>query len=253
MLRAPHLLHLMVASLGRAHSLGVSQVQTVYPGGTDNRTIQWEETLYYGFPDRFRVEAASAGARRIHVTAGDQAVTILDQSVVRNTETAFDRYKDLLLMRSRASLEAHLGRLGMDVTVSSLGCFGHQTVYIVGARYPDESVPQLWLDQTTFRPLRWLVGDDSAGSPSDLLEIRYLDWRPVEKFWYPYQIRFFQGDRLVGEIKTLDLELNPPLAKSLFDVDGLRAAHVRSTAPEPAAADIDDVQQVLEDFKKKYE
>ena len=45
---------------------------------------------------------------------------MIDGLIAHFTESRFDLYKDLMLYRSRDTLEARLVALGIDVTVSSL-------------------------------------------------------------------------------------------------------------------------------------
>ncbi|MEZ4578569.1 MAG: hypothetical protein R2875_11315 [Desulfobacterales bacterium] len=63
---------------------------------------------------------------------------------------------------------------------------------IIGAQYPDESVPQIWLDKETFRPMRWIV--ESSGDPENpkYSEILYRNWTRHSGAWYPSEIAFLK-------------------------------------------------------------
>ena len=152
--------------------------------------------------------------QRIHIFENGEALTIIGGAVRATPQSRFDLYKDILLLRSRPELVDRLSRLNVDVSVSSLGRFEGQIAYVIGAQYPDESVDQLWVDQATFLPLRWIIADGASGFRPSPLEIRYHDWWQFnDTFWYPMRIEFYQNNTLVRVIKVRRYEVDPSFSR----------------------------------------
>ena len=120
----------------------------------------------------------------------------------------FDLYKDILFYHSREALVDRLLQLGVDVTISSLGRFEEKIAFVIGAEYPDESVSQVWIDQDTFLPLRWIIKGVNPAGESDTIEIRYLVWWKVGKLRYPSRIEFYQDEELVRVSQAKSFEEN---------------------------------------------
>jgi hypothetical protein len=117
-----HLLELMLKEMGTTDSLQVSQKLIVRAGELEGEeSIELTETLMYVFPDGFRSEISTLNAERIHVVFKGKSVTIIDKKVVAESESEFDRYKDIFLYNSRALLEIRLPQLGVDRCISSVG------------------------------------------------------------------------------------------------------------------------------------
>ena len=120
-------------------------------------TILFDESLRYVFSEAFRSDSVSDDNQRIYVFRNGQTLTVIDGVISSGAETRFDLYKDLLLYRSREVLSERLLDLGIDISVSSLGKFEGQPAFVVGAEYPDETSPQVWIDIETFQPLRMII------------------------------------------------------------------------------------------------
>ncbi len=255
-LQGPHILELMVQNIGQAKGLWVSQKLVCYDNGRQNGTVEFYETLKYVFPGTFRSDILSENIQRIQVLSNGLALTIVDGKVAAESETRLDRYKDLLLYRSRMLLEQKLSLLGVDVAMSSLGRFEGKPAYVLGAQYPDETVPQIWFDKDSFRPFRWIVMCQAGEARNESFEVRYAGWHQVDRTWYPMQIELFVNDILVREIKVQDIRVNPSFAEDLFNIELLRSAHPSGAPVEPGqqkTEDLNEVQKTIEEFKRRYE
>ncbi|MBN1932999.1 MAG: hypothetical protein JW786_15460 [Desulfobacterales bacterium] len=255
-LRGPHLIELMIGSFGKAKSLSVSQELRLYKNNDQEDSIEITETLRYFFPGKYRSEIVSQHSQRIHLISSGIALTVVDGRVVPNSENRFDIYKDIFLYDSRISLQQKLFNSGVDVSVSSLGRFQDKPAYIVGAEYPDESVPQIWLDKNTFRPFRWIILNDTTENHEDFFEVRYQQWREIEGIWYPMVISFYQNSILIREILVENIEVNPSFSADLFDIEYLKSIYppLIPVAPEQSEKEgLDEVQKTIDNFKKIFE
>lgn len=255
-LQGPHILELMVQNVGKAKGLWVSQKLVCHDNGEQNGAVEFYETLKYVFPETFRSDILSDTIQRIQVLSNGLALTIIDGKVAAESETRLDRYKDLLLYRSRMLLEQRLSLLGVDITVSSLGRFEGKPAYVLGAQYPDESVPQIWFDKDSFRPFRWIVMCGAGETRNESLEVRYAGWHQVNRTWYPMHIELFVNDILVREIKVQDIRVNPSFTEDIFDIEYLRSTYSPGASVESdqqKTEDLNEVQKTIEEFKRIYE
>jgi hypothetical protein len=255
-LQGPHILELMVSRFGKAKRMLVSQKLILFEDDEQQRKIELSETLRFVFPDIFRSDIHSETAYRVHISAKNDSLSAIDGRITHESETEFDRYKDILLYHSREHLHEKLTMLGVNVPVTSLGRFNGKIAYVVGAQYPDESVSQIWIEKETFRPMRWLMTKTTISGEPTILEIQYQNWQLFDGNWYPVQITFIENQRLVREIRVDNVQINPSFTEDLFDIDTLRRNFQPATSiiqDQQGSEDISEVEKLIEDFKKIYQ
>jgi outer membrane lipoprotein-sorting protein len=251
-----HLLELMQREMGTARSLEVIQKLTVQESVLPTEVVSVQETLRYRFPVAFRSEFDSAAGEHIQIFSNGRALTVVDRRIVSDTESELDHYKDIFLFNTRVLLKNRLSQLGVAVDVSSVGRFQGRIAYVLGAQYPDETVPQLWLDKETFRPMRWLLKPASTRNLSEAIEVRYDNWRKLSSIWYPERIEFYQGDRLLRRMQVQRTRVNPEFSNRLFDVAYLKSIYPYAAVPPPAQGDSggkNDIQRTIDRFRKLFE
>ncbi|RZB38304.1 MAG: hypothetical protein SRB2_00052 [Desulfobacteraceae bacterium Eth-SRB2] len=254
-LPGPYILKLMTQNLGKAKSLLVSQTLAIHDESPQKIGVELSETLRYVFPETFRSDTLSENGNRIHVLSKGKAVTVIDGKIADESDNRYDRYKDILLFKPREMLKDKLSLLGVDVTVSSLGRFQGKPAYVLGAQYPDETTPQIWLDKDTFRPFRWIMTSKPEQSRENRLEVRYLEWQKFQKTWYPMRIEFFMAGVRVREIHVQNINVNSSFSKELFDIKHLKSLYPQAAPAEQEQGkkdDLNEVQKTIEDFKKLY-
>ena len=230
-------------------------------GNTDEagalpKTIQLDESLRYVFSEAFRSDIISDDNQRIFVFRNGQTLTVIDGVISGDRETRFDLYKDLLFYRSREALSERLSSLGVDISVSSLGKFDGQIAYVLGAEYPNESIPQVWIDLAAFYPLRMIIPSENTAYGDDPLEIRYSEWRKISKIWYPMRTEFIQDGKTVRAIEVNDYQINPSFSKDIFDIARLKLEFREPVKQPTQTGDTDglsEVQKAIEEFKKIFE
>ena len=250
-LPGPYLLELMTQHLGGGDRLLVTQKLLVYDTDSETGMAEFNETLKFVFPETFRSDIDSEKVQRIHVLTKDSVLTVIDGKISDESDNPYDHYTDLLLFRSNKSLQKRLLDLGVNVRISSLGRFQNNTAYVLGAQYPDEDTPQVWLDRNTFRPVRWIM----TRRPTQRLEVLYLNWQESNHTWYPMHIEFFFNGSLAREIYVQDIKVNPSFPADIFDIQQLKSQYPQQALTEPekgAKEDMDEVQKTIEEFKKIY-
>ena len=289
-LQGPHILDLMVENLGKSKSLYVSQKLIYYPvvskpgetgqsfyptdsleGSAQNRSLNSEEvttgqdslefegSLRFVFSKAFRSDSRSPDSERILVFTAGRSLTLIDGNIVTGAENRFDLFKDLLFYRSRTELAERLIRLGVDVSVSSLGRFEEKIAFVVGANYPDESVSQVWIDRDTFLPIRWIIKDVNSALKSDSLEIRYLTWWKIGKTRYPSRIEFYQDGNLVRVNQAINFEEDANFSRELFDIEHLKNEYPRAPVQPIVPGEPDEpdepseIEKAIEEFRRIFE
>jgi hypothetical protein len=244
-----HLLELMTGEIGTPDSIFVEQKQFLMDMDSEDGPVVFNETLRYQLPRKFRSDIETGQARCIRVISGQQSITVLNGRSSDRRPKGFDLYPELLLIRSRYLLEKRLTETGIDVGQSSLGRFQGEPVYIIGAKYPDLSLPQLWLDKKTLRPIRWIVG--GRRNP-EIKEIRYLEWKEIGPYGYPMRIEFYLDGVLVRRAEVQHIAVNEFFEEALFDIENLYTEHPTANSDdlkdEPVGAGA--VQQSIDEFRK---
>lgn len=255
-LPAEQILGFLIDRLGSGSTLIVTQKTVLYDPHVPGGLQAFEETLYYGFPDRFRSEVMAPALEQVLVVNPDGAILVLNGKIIDEAEDGPDHFKDLLLYRNTGLLVDRLSQSGVHLEMVSLGRFKEKIVYVIGAKYPDESVPQVWIDKNTFRPVRFLL-PSHGGEGAPLTDIQFTDYRSLDKArTYPGRILFFENNTLVKMQVLETFKINPAIPGELFDVAYLRGAY-ESLAPAPPAplpdSETDEVKKSMEEFKKIFE
>lgn len=254
-LPAEQILDFMIKQFGSTRTFEVFQRTVIYDPALEGGMREFDEALYYWYPDRFRCEVNTPGGEQIRVVGPEGAIFVINGKIVAETESPFDHFKDLLLYRQADLLLNRLSQLNVNLDVVSLGRYKNRIAYVIGANYPDESVPQVWIEKKTFRPMRFLL--KSGPDDADLEEIEYADYVPLDKKrWYPEHILFYRDGGLARMYVLKTFRMNPELPDELFDIAYLKTVYqpIASTQPPPSpTSDLDEVQKAIKDFRKTFE
>lgn len=255
-LQGAHILDLYVQQLGNSGDCYISQKLTLYDASNADSAVELYQNIKFKYPDTYRSEILAKDREWIQVRSQGKSVTIKDGRVFNSDETLFDRYTDLLFGGSRKALEHTLYELGVDVSISSLGRFNGMVVYVVGAKYPDESRPQIWFDKNSFRPVRWLQPGSHVAANSETTEILFSDWRRESSRWYPMHIRFTANALGIRDIVVNEIKADAHFPEEQFDVDRIRSIYPAPTAdkiPDDAGmGGLTDFKKTSDDFKRIY-
>lgn len=252
-LKGQHVLELMLKKNKLPTRLFINQSLTVYDSGFFAEASVYEQWVRYQLPEAFRTDIESEEFKQIHVVSADNSLTIIDDMVVSESEGWVDHYKDIFFYRSRAKLVNRLENLGIDFSTTSLGRLQGTICYIIGANYPDESVPQLWVAKDTFRPLRWIVKIADSETGLKHFEFLYKEWNTHHRTWYPSKIEFYEDQQMIRCIEVRQVEINPAFSKDLFDITRLKAYYSTKLQEQLPENHPNDIEKRIEDFKKIYE
>jgi hypothetical protein len=249
----------LARNLAGAQSLHVQQRVVIDDPAVSDGPVELSEELSYLFPGRFRSEILHQDSRRVHVVSQGESITIVDNRIAPGGEGRFDRYKDLLLYHSGDMIHQTLLSHGVDVGIVSLGRMGDHLVFVIGAQYPDESVSQLWIDKDRLVPLRWInvFPPNRTTGQKERLDFVYKDWRKFDGAWYPMQIESFLNQRKIRTINAAKVETNVVIPGELVNIQHLVSVYGTpddgGARNEPPVDAVDEVEQTIEDFRKKFE
>ncbi len=257
-LPGPYLVGMTARGMGSARTLLVEQRQVLFGLADSGQGHEITETLRYRFPLDLRSDVSTTVARRTFIQRGSRQVTVLDGRVVPGADHRLGRYRDLLLARSRTELRNRLVAANIDIGVSSLGHDGPVVVYVLGAAFPDTTLPQLWIEQERFLPVRWILYPSTPSAQGvQQVEFRFQKWEQLAGgLWYPMRVECYENQILVREITVVRTRVDEPFDKGLFDLQQFKAATPAPTdkpAAAPQSPDMEEVQKTIEDFKKIYQ
>ncbi len=257
-LSGSHILQLMLQNIGKSEGLLIEQqlkiLNEMQQDDSQADFIELPETLSFSFPRKFRSDIIAKNIQRTIIISQKGAWSLTDGSISEYFETRFDFYKDIFLYNSREFLEKRLSLLGVNIDISSFGRFQGRTTYVIGAKYPDESAPQVWFDKETFMPLRWIITGKTPENPEDFFEIRYHNWQKINKRWYPMLIEFFHNNNKLREIKAVNVITAPSFKKNIFNIESIRSVSAPvMNSPKDLSGGMMEIKKTIEQFKKIYE
>ncbi len=255
-LPAEQILDFMIKHLGSVSTLQISQKTVIYDPSLEEGMQEFDATLYYRYPDQFRYEAITPDGEEIRVVGPDGAVVVRKGQIVGQRESQFDHFKDPLLYRNAGLLHRKFSQREVDLDVVSLGRYRNKISYVIGAKYPDESLPQVWIEKNTFRPIRYILTPGNLND-SGSEEVEYADYTPLGKNkWYPARILFYKNGRLTRMYMLEDFKINPKLSNKLFDMAHLRTLYqpmILTEPPPSSPSQLDEVEKTINDFSKTFE
>ncbi len=253
-LTVPQILNLSIRKMGAPANLSVTQNLTVHDN-PDNPEV-FQETIHYKIPEQFRSDIITEDMSKIYLFSHDAAITIVNKNISSTVEDPLEYYKDPFLFQNPERLQERLVFLGIDLAVSSLGRFKNQLFYVIGAVYPDETRPQLWIEKESFLPTRLLILNQFDPNRKKIIEFRYLNWMKTETAYYPMQIETYTDNMLLRKIDALSVTLNSDYDDNFFNINHLKAVYP-TAAPDSYGQDqtdeLKDVQQSIEDLKRRFD
>ncbi len=204
------------------------------------------ETLKYVFPDKFRSDIVSDDMKRVYVALKGQSIKIINGQRAVVSDSGFELYKELLLLRSKPLLKKRLDLTGVDLSVVSLGRIDGNIAYVIGANYPDESMSQLWVDRKTFLPVKWVVKVKS----DELFEFYYKNWRKKHLIWYPMRIESYLNKELMRVADVLKTDESSKINYKDFDIKHLEFLYPFIESEEEENSD--EIQETIKKFTKIY-
>ena len=157
-------------------------------------------------------------------------------------------YRRLIMAGTRSGLELYLQGLGIELDQAALTRLEGTIAFQIGA--PAPASPKLLIEKERFLPL--LITYRSRHRPGKMVEVRFTDYRKLERGWYPFKI-IYSIDQEMKESSTIQsYEVNVPVNPALFER--------KSESPVPPAkeqsgsrqTDQDRLKEIIRTFEEKY-
>lgn len=259
-LPAPYIMEQMVAAMGLPPEFQVNQTLHITPNrsgsGDDQESAEqhvYKQSMRYRMPGMFRSDISDHDIRHVYISVPGEALTVIDDSIVSQSENRLYSYGILFSYGRRAELTDRLKKQGIDMHVSSLGRLEKAICYVIGARYPDADVAQLWIDRETFMPVRLVASPADKDDQMPAKEIRFSQWRRFNGIRYPGEMVFLEKGTAVQKITVDSIEANPVFEPGTFDVQHLTSS-LENKDKEDADKNIsDEIQQEIDQFKRIFE
>ncbi|MGD9160060.1 MAG: hypothetical protein PVG39_16720 [Desulfobacteraceae bacterium] len=123
-------------------------------------------------------------------------------------------YRQLFVANSREKIERILLPLGINLAKTSYTRFNGVIAYRIGDKEPDS--PMLIIEKKRFLPLM-LIYRIPDSPESELITVKFEDYRKENKGWYPFEITYKQGERLTEEYKIQTFQTNIPVDASILN------------------------------------
>ena len=184
-----------------------------------------EERIYLKNPERLRLERETPDGTTVTIEREGKRAQGTPESQKRVTTGSPDLLAQLLVPKGSdveamaARVLAALQALGVDTKVVSLTMYGtdvRENAFVIGARPWEPDKPQVWLDSTTFLPVRVITVDATSKAR---LETRFLDYGSSGTGdWFPRIIESYKGKERVQRAEVSEIKANQELPETLFQL-----------------------------------
>ena len=244
-LPAPYLLERVSTNIqpaSRFQAVKRLRIEQAGPDEDENRggsSRSFDLVVSFHHPSSFRADIRGDDLEHIHVSLAGRHITLIDNVIAgRSAQWIYD-FKRLFLQHSRKELTDNLRMMGVQTGISSIGRLDGAVFFVVGAQYPDKTVPQLWIDRDRFLPVRLVVTGASGEGEPPVAEIRFSRWSRQDGMRYPAEMTFFENGRQIQQVTLSQLDTQPAFDAGLFDISALEAA-ARSTERDSTGEDLPD-------------
>lgn len=209
------------------------------------------ETIYLRLPNMIRCEMRFSDSTKIFISRGEERFVLVDDQVKAAGIPIEKKLLPLLYLYHPLNFLAdELKKLGLDLSINSLGRFEGEIVYIIGSKDGYMDRPQLWLEKDTLRPLRFInIANDREGGVSGQVDVRFIKYKFFRNnVWFPSMILVFKSNVLNREYIFTDVVVNYDLEDELFNVDFPESRGVGLMKKEKNIS----TEELLHDFEKRF-
>jgi len=204
-----------------------TQKSTTYkPDGTSSAETWYEAG---DFPAKLRIDIGMPSENNGYLMV-DGNISIFKKGELTKT----DRYVNILLvlgfdayMQDAATTATVVRAEGYDLSKLHEDTWDGKPCYVVGADKGDMKSKQFWIEKDSLLFVR--VIEPGPKDPSQLSDIRFLDYRKLEKAWIAARVEVHSEvngkDALVFSEDYTEIKVNVKLADAVFDPKQFTSAH----------------------------
>jgi hypothetical protein len=192
-----------------------TQKSTTYkPDGTSTADTWYEAAL---LPGKLRIDIGPAANGNGYVLV-DGNVTIVQNNKVVGTRPLVNMLLvlgfDVYTQDPDVTIKVVKGE-GYDLSKLREDTWEGHPVYVVGADKGDLKARQFWVAKDTLLFVREI--EPARSDPSKLDDIRFMDYRPLDKAWIAARVEVHSEDKLVFSEDYTEIKANAKIGPAVFD------------------------------------
>ena len=200
-----------------------TQKSTTYkPDGTSTADTWYEAAL---LPGKLRIDIGPAANGNGYVLV-DGNVTILKDNKVVGTRPLVNMLLvlgfDVYTQDPETTIKVVKGE-GYDLSKLREDTWEGHPVYVVGADKGDLKSRQFWVAKDTLLFVREI--EPARGDASKFDDIRFMDYRPLEKAWIAARVEVHSEDKLVFSEDYTEIQANAKITAAVFDPAQFSTTH----------------------------
>jgi hypothetical protein len=200
-----------------------TQKSTTYkPDGTSTADTWYEAAL---LPGKLRIDIGPAANGNGYVLV-DGNVTILQNNKIVGTRPLVNMLLvlgfDVYTQDPDVTIKVVKGE-GYDLSKLREDTWDGHPVYVVGADKGDLKSRQFWVAKDTLLFVREI--EPARGDPNKLDDIRFVDYRPLDKAWIAARVEVHSEDKLVFSEDYTEIQANAKLSPAVFDPAQFSTTH----------------------------
>ena len=228
---AEQLVGMMTANFSKFKTLFISQSICTLNQDDEGSGIPLEENLWLKSPGLYRSELLA--------WSGDKGVDL-------NTDRVFC----LLLMANNAErITGLLTQMGVNLNSVALIRVDGIIAYCVGDKTPGS--PRLLIEKERFVPLLLSYGL-SRDTGTEIVTVRFNDYRKLGRGWYPYEIVYSVGEGMRQRYSIIRLQVNIPIDGPLLMIPEQRIIPVQRFENHEEMPEEKRLEEAVEALKEKY-
>ena len=233
---AEQILDFMIKNFSGVRTVTLIQSTLQTMGGNEK---VFTEQLWLESPDKYSTKALERLAER----------DIISPDIL---------YWQLFMANDREKIERVLLPLGIDLTKTSFTRLDGEVAYRIGDK--DPASPKLIVEKKRFLPLLIIYrSPDRTGN--ELITVRFEDYQKQDKWWFPFEITYKEGENLIEKYTIQNFQANTPIDSSIlktfpeFELPMVPEPQSESETTGSEAPDIDkgQLQNVIKAFEEQYQ
>jgi hypothetical protein len=203
---AEQIVFLMAANFSKFKTLVITQSRHQINPQDQETGVILKEKLWLKSPRLYRSELISQ-PEQYGITQGDVEVREPDADMF---------FRRLLMAKNSKAIMEFLSEIGVEYKYVAFTRFDGIVAYRLGDKNPDS--PKLVIEKDTFLPL-FLCYWSQADLGQEKVTVQFADYRKLtEGCWYPHEIIYSAGEKIVERYVILDFQVNVPIERPLSNI-----------------------------------
>ncbi len=237
---AEELAGLMAVNFSRLKTMEITQsVHLLNPQDQELERV-FEEKIWLKAPDLFHSEVI--GGPGLHTATGNE--------MGAHPGCADMSYRRLFMANNSEMILEFLSEMGINLKAVAFTRFDGVIAYRLGDKGPES--PKIVIEKERFLPLL-LTYNLEGPSGFRMVNVRFDDYKKIDKGWYPYEIDYSGGNEILEQYLVLSMKVNVATASSLsrISVEKIGPFH-RAEIDREDTLRQEHLREIIRILKEKY-